>query len=176
VSKRKPIYTDFKKPGTRKSLWFRREKTEAEKELKLLMGSNFSKKGFKSRFNLKLTAELRQQFLMEYEKKSIKPLRLYFMVLLWAVAIIGPAQDLSTLQSLDQAVPFLIGRYGVLVPALVFLFITLLRFFRKRFLKWIKLVWALYMPLLCLEEIGKENHIIFQNFITLISADLPFHQ
>ena len=78
--------------GSLKTLWYRRPKSENERELR----SQIKWKGAKNKFQLRLGPDVMRMFLLDYERKSTNPLRVYFCILVWSVAVLGPAQDLST--------------------------------------------------------------------------------
>lgn len=146
-------------PCNPKTIRHHREKTEEEKEIK----QELRFKG-KKRFQLKLDKEMRNKFLVEYEGKSIKPLRLFFMILLWSLAVLGPAQDLST-SSESNATPFIIVRYAVLVPSMFALLLpTLIPKLVKPLIVWQQALWMTFGIIMALAEISKCISIEIQYF------------
>ena len=134
-----------------KRLWSKKKRTPDEQEIK----QNIKFRG-KDRFQLRLSSSMRSVFLWEYEKKSIKPLRVYFLIILWSIAILGPAQDLSTItDNTTSLLPYLVVRYGVMVPMLVVLLgPALVPAWFMSIVPWIQVMWGTFMIVLGMCELG----------------------
>jgi hypothetical protein len=133
-----------------KRLWTKKVRTSDEIEIK----KSIKFRG-KDRFQLRLSPSMRSIFLWEFEKKSIKPLRVYFFVILWSIAALGPAQDLSTLTVGNSLLPYILVRYLVMVPALLCLLGPTV--FPACFLSvvpWLQLMWSSFMVILGVCELG----------------------
>jgi hypothetical protein len=97
---------------------------------------------------------MRKAFLGEHDTKAEKPLRACLILLVWAIVILGPAQDLSVLTSTGELAPFLIARYGVLFPFMVMLLLPLLPRAKTVLLRHHQLLWAGFVAVMIISEIS----------------------